>query len=133
MADEPAIVVREADAAASPATSEHPAPATRRRDTPSQSSRGWMGMDEQARNRLLFAIFVAFLVLYPLIDRGIGIGRMGSMNPILIFTLLALGLNIVVGFAGLLDLGYAAFFAIGGGTGGFMTAPPRPPGRRGVR
>jgi branched-chain amino acid transport system permease protein len=29
------------------------------------------------------------------------------------FILLALGLNIVVGFAGLLDLGYAAFFAIG--------------------
>ena len=30
-----------------------------------------------------------------------------------VFVLLALGLNIVVGFAGLLDLGYAAFFAIG--------------------
>jgi branched-chain amino acid transport system permease protein len=30
-----------------------------------------------------------------------------------IYTLLALGLNVVVGFAGLLDLGYAAFFAIG--------------------
>ena len=30
-----------------------------------------------------------------------------------IFTLMALGLNVVVGFAGLLDLGYAAFFAIG--------------------
>jgi len=30
-----------------------------------------------------------------------------------VFVLLALGLNVVVGFAGLLDLGYAAFFAIG--------------------
>ena len=30
-----------------------------------------------------------------------------------VFVLLALGLNIVVGLAGLLDLGYAAFFAIG--------------------
>ena len=29
------------------------------------------------------------------------------------YAILALGLNIVVGFAGLLDLGYAAFFAIG--------------------
>jgi branched-chain amino acid transport system permease protein len=36
------------------------------------------------------------------------------MNPIFIYVMLALGLNIVVGFAGLLDLGYAAFFAIGG-------------------
>src|SRR4051812_24470644 len=81
-------------------------------EQPSQA-RGWFG-NEQTRNRVLFAIFVAFLVLYPVIDRGLGIGRMGSMNPILIFMLLALGLNIVVGFAGLLDLGYAAFFAIGG-------------------
>src|SRR5437899_5636153 len=30
-----------------------------------------------------------------------------------VFMLLAIGLNVVVGFAGLLDLGYAAFFAIG--------------------
>jgi branched-chain amino acid transport system permease protein len=34
-------------------------------------------------------------------------------NPIGIYILLALGLNIVVGYAGLLDLGYVAFFAIG--------------------
>src|ERR1700692_3686805 len=30
-----------------------------------------------------------------------------------VYVLLAIGLNVVVGFAGLLDLGYAAFFAIG--------------------
>ena len=35
------------------------------------------------------------------------------LSSMMIFVLLALGLNIVVGFAGLLDLGYAAFFAIG--------------------
>jgi branched-chain amino acid transport system permease protein len=57
---------------------------------------------------------------------------MGIMNPILIFTLLALGLNIVVGFAGLLDLGYAAFFAIGGYTVAFMTAPQSPLVQRGI-
>ena len=37
--------------------------------------------------------------------------------------LLAMGLNIVVGYAGLLDLGYAAFFAIGAYTVGFLTSP----------
>jgi branched-chain amino acid transport system permease protein len=37
-----------------------------------------------------------------------------------IYTLLALGLNVVVGFAGLLDLGYAAFFAIGAYTAGSL-------------
>jgi branched-chain amino acid transport system permease protein len=39
-----------------------------------------------------------------------------------IFVLLALGLNIVVGFAGLLDLGYAAFFAIGAYTYAFAAS-----------
>ena len=38
------------------------------------------------------------------------------------YATLALGLNIVVGFAGLLDLGYAAFFAIGAYTYGILTA-----------
>ena len=37
--------------------------------------------------------------------------------------ILAMGLNIVVGYAGLLDLGYAAFFAIGAYTMGFLTSP----------
>jgi branched-chain amino acid transport system permease protein len=83
------------------------------------------------RNRILYGVFMAFLLLYPIIDRTVGIGRMGSMNPILIFTLLALGLNIVVGFSGLLDLGYAAFFAIGGYTVAFLTAPQSPLVRNG--
>jgi branched-chain amino acid transport system permease protein len=39
------------------------------------------------------------------------------------FVLLALGLNIVIGFAGLLDLGYAAFFAIGSYTFAMLASP----------
>ena len=39
------------------------------------------------------------------------------------FVLLALGLNIVVGFAGLLDLGYAAFFAIGSYSYALLASP----------
>src|SRR6202047_208810 len=39
-----------------------------------------------------------------------------------VYVLLAIGLNVVVGFAGLLDLGYAAFFAIGSYTYGMLTA-----------
>ena len=38
------------------------------------------------------------------------------------YAILALGLNIVVGFAGLLDLGYAAFFAIGAYTYGMLAS-----------
>jgi branched-chain amino acid transport system permease protein len=40
-----------------------------------------------------------------------------------LYALMALGLNIVVGFAGLLDLGYVAFFAIGAYTMGVLTSP----------
>ena len=40
-----------------------------------------------------------------------------------VYVMLALGLNIVVGFAGLLDLGYAAFFAIGAYTYGMLASP----------
>jgi branched-chain amino acid transport system permease protein len=39
----------------------------------------------------------------------------------LLYTVLALGLNVVVGYAGLLDLGYAAFFAVGAYTVGILT------------
>ena len=41
----------------------------------------------------------------------------------MIYVLLALGLNIVVGYAGLLDLGYAAFFAIGAYAMGLLNSP----------
>ncbi|MGH7042644.1 MAG: ABC transporter permease subunit, partial [Acetobacteraceae bacterium] len=49
----------------------------------------------------------------PLLAPLFGGSTLGIMIPVLLYTLLALGLNIVVGYAGLLDLGYAAFFAIG--------------------
>jgi branched-chain amino acid transport system permease protein len=77
------------------------------------------------RNAFLVT-FIIFLALYPLFDKSFGWGKMGAFPTILIFTVLALGLNIVVGFAGLLDLGYAAFFAIGGYTAAFLTSPQSP-------
>src|SRR4029450_11376655 len=57
------------------------------------------------------AVLVLPLVLYPLfVDSGylmqVGIDT-------LVFVLLALGLNVAVGWVGLLDLGYIAFFGIG--------------------
>jgi branched-chain amino acid transport system permease protein len=75
------------------------------------------------------AFLVTFLILvaiYPVLDKSFGFGKMGAFPAILIYTVLALGLNIVVGFAGLLDLGYAAFFAIGGYTAAFLTSPISP-------
>jgi branched-chain amino acid transport system permease protein len=77
------------------------------------------------RNAFLVT-FIIFLALYPILDKSLGWGKMGAFPTILIYTVLALGLNIVVGFAGLLDLGYAAFFAIGGYTAAFLTSPQSP-------
>src|SRR5579884_2864983 len=65
------------------------------------------------RKRMWFAIVLAAMFLYPLLDTALGIGRIGSLEAMFVFVILAMGLNIVVGYAGLLDLGYAAFFAIG--------------------
>src|SRR5215470_17563233 len=77
------------------------------------------------RNSFLTA-FIIVLAIYPMLDGAFGWGKMGALPAILIFTMLALGLNIVVGFAGLLDLGYVAFFAIGGYTAAFLTSPVSP-------
>ncbi len=82
-------------------------------------------VSEILRNAFL-TTFIAVLAVYPVIDQTFRLQTLGSMNPILIYTILALGLNIVVGFAGLLDLGYAAFFAIGGYTAAFLTSPSSP-------
>ena len=50
------------------------------------------------------------------------------VEQIAIYVLLAMGLNVVVGFAGLLDLGYVAFYAIGAYTTAWVTgALPTPP------
>lgn len=45
------------------------------------------------------------------------------LNMAMLYTMLALGLNIVVGFAGLLDLGYIAFFAVGAYLYGLLASP----------
>jgi branched-chain amino acid transport system permease protein len=48
---------------------------------------------------------------------------MGVITRICLYSLLALGLNVVVGFAGLLDLGYVAFFGIGSYVYAFFSSP----------
>ena len=78
---------------------------------------------EQRRKAGWFALVAVLVFLYPFADKGLGIDRLGSWMAIFIFLILALGLNIVVGYAGLLDLGYAAFFAIGAYTIAFLTSP----------
>src|SRR4249920_2234388 len=47
----------------------------------------------------------------------------GVLARICLYSMLALGLNIVVGFAGLLDIGYVAFFGIGSYVYAFLASP----------
>lgn len=72
-------------------------------------------------------LLLAFIILFPLaarvLEQWTNFGLLTQVNRALIFVVLALGLNIVVGFAGLLDLGYAAFFAIGAYGFGLLTWP----------
>jgi branched-chain amino acid transport system permease protein len=74
--------------------------------------------------RFFLILLVAFVLFYPVIDPflfGFGTaGRLAGYGDAGYYVILALGLNIVVGFAGLLDLGYVAFFAIGAYTWGIF-------------
>ena len=69
------------------------------------------GVSPRLRARLTVIGVTAAALLFPLVNQNDA--DIDSAANALAFAALALGLNIVVGFAGLLDLGYAAFFAIG--------------------
>ena len=76
--------------------------------------------EDKQRNRRITLIASAVLVLAaPWI---LGLYLTEVMDVVGIFIIMGLGLNIVVGFAGLLDLGYVAFFAIGAYMMGLLTS-----------
>jgi len=64
-------------------------------------------------NRWLVWIFVA-LAIFPMISAVFGLGGQSLLRGIGVFILLALGLNLLLGLAGVLDFGYAVSFGIGG-------------------
>ena len=68
----------------------------------------------RARPRLNLFLLAILLAVLPFIAGGL-IGQSGvrMLDFALLYVLLALGLNLVVGYAGLLDLGYIAFYALG--------------------
>src|SRR6476469_4001613 len=67
-------------------------------------------------------IGVALAVL-PFALVGIGTAWVRITNLAILYVLLSLGLNIVVGFAGLLDLGYIAFYSVGAYTYALLASP----------
>jgi len=63
------------------------------------------------------------LIVLPLLAQAIGNFWVRILDMALLYVLLALGLNIVVGYAGLLDLGYVAFYAVGAYSLGLLASP----------
>jgi branched-chain amino acid transport system permease protein len=73
--------------------------------------------------RVSLGLILLLLILLPQ-----AVGRFPSeiLGVVGIFVLLGIGLNVVVGFAGMLDLGYVAFYAIGAYSMGILTSPASP-------
>jgi branched-chain amino acid transport system permease protein len=103
-----------------------PTPADRRAARPwtRLTSKGWpLGLFLAA-----VAVFVVYQYVYPnasdsfqsFLDNWLS---MSAINECVIWVIFALGLNVVVGYAGLLDLGYVAFWALGGYFAGWVMSP----------
>jgi branched-chain amino acid transport system permease protein len=72
----------------------------------------------------LYLVLAALLLAAPFwVDALFGRTWVRIVDVALLFVMLALGLNIVVGFAGLLDLGYIAFFAVGAYSYALLASP----------
>jgi branched-chain amino acid transport system permease protein len=69
------------------------------------------------------ALIVVALLALPFALASVGTAWVRITNLAILFALLSLGLNIVVGFAGLLDLGYIAFYAVGAYVYALLASP----------
>ena len=93
-------------------------------------SRRWNRLPERSRSFSPVALLLSLAILYPWYVEGLPSNvpiintfpSIHSMVTILIFVMMAVGLNVVVGYAGLLDLGYVAFYAIGAYTAGWFAS-----------
>ena len=72
---------------------------------------------------IMIALAAVALLVLPLLLQIAGNAWVRIADVALLYVLLSLGLNIVVGYAGLLDLGYVAFFALGAYMFGLLASP----------
>jgi len=86
------------------------------------------------RRTVLLSVLVVLVFAYPLLNRVVLQPFSRNVFPLpapddttvvfmLIFATMAIGLNIVIGFAGLLDLGYVAFYALGAYSAAYLASP----------
>ena len=90
--------------------------------TPVQDYKQLVGPERTRANTIIIITCGVATAILPLL-----LGRITNelLANVGLFVLLALGLNIVVGLAGILDLGYVAFFAVGGYATAILTSPNR--------
>jgi len=89
-----------------------------------RAGHAWSGVTapfrENKRVRTVATVLViAFVAIFPLFFDPLS-DKVDATTTALAYVVMALGLNIVVGFAGLLDLGYVAFYALGALTMGWL-------------
>src|SRR5438093_4758221 len=86
----------------------------------------WEGGPRRDPNTIAYVVLLVAAIFFPILVNVITGGNSSAIMTIAadagVYVLLAIGLNVVVGFAGLLDLGYAAFFAIGAYTYAFVAS-----------
>ena len=75
-------------------------------------------LSDRVPKKVTYVLYIVFLLILPLL---LGTYLSEVVNNVGLYVLMGIGLNIVVGFAGLLDLGYVAFFAIGAYVMGILT------------
>jgi branched-chain amino acid transport system permease protein len=84
------------------------------------------GLPAEGRTRWTIGLAMIIMVVLWLIPRIMGPFVSQVLDNAGIYLLMALGLNIVLGYAGLLDLGYVAFFAVGAYSAAILTSPLSP-------
>ena len=81
-------------------------------------------MNSKPVKLIAFLVVAALMLILPLVLQSTGSNSwVRIVDVALLYVLLALGLNIVVGYAGLLDLGFIAFFAVGAYLYGLLASP----------
>jgi branched-chain amino acid transport system permease protein len=91
----------------------------------------WRKLPGPVRTLVPLIVFISIVATYPFYLSSLPAGNVPliysfpsvrSAVTILVFTTMAVGLNVVVGYCGLLDLGYVAFYAIGAYTAGWLAS-----------